>query len=54
MALKWWQQGRIDRIIAYCKQDVAVTRDLYRYGQDHHFIVFKNKAGHQVRIPVNW
>ncbi|WP_300462356.1 DEAD/DEAH box helicase [Desulfobacula sp.] len=54
MALKWWQQGKIDKIIAYCKQDVAVTRDLYRYGKDHQFIVFRNKAGHQVRIPVKW
>lgn len=54
MALKWWKQGKIDKIIAYCKQDVKVTRDLYRYGKDNRFIVFKNKAGHQVRIPVSW
>ena len=54
MALKWWQQGKIDKLIAYCKQDVKVTRDLYRYGKDHQFLVFKNKAGNRVRVPVMW
>jgi len=54
MALKWWKQGRMDKIIEYCKQDVKVTRDLYMYGRENQFLVFKNKADRQVRIPVNW
>lgn len=54
MALQWWKQGKIDRIIEYCKQDVKVTRDLYLFGKEKQFLVFKNKAGQQVRIPVNW
>ncbi|MCP3874328.1 MAG: DEAD/DEAH box helicase [Desulfobacteraceae bacterium] len=54
MALKWWEQGKIDKIIDYCKQDVKVTRDLYLYGKKNQFIVFKNKSGNQVRIPVRW
>ncbi|MCK4767231.1 MAG: hypothetical protein KAS28_02510, partial [Desulfobacula sp.] len=53
MALKWWEQGRIDKIIEYCKQDVKVTRDLYLYGKENQFLVFKNKSGNQVRVPVN-
>ncbi len=54
MALKWWSEGKIDKIISYCKQDVKVTRDLYLYGKEHQFLLFKNKAEHQVRVPVNW
>ena len=54
MALEWWKQGKIDKIVAYCTQDVRVTRDLYLYGRDNGFLVFKNKAGYQVRVPVNW
>ena len=53
MALKWWEQGRIDKIIEYCKKDVKVTRDLYLYGKENQFLVFKNKSGNQVRVPVN-
>jgi DEAD/DEAH box helicase domain-containing protein len=54
MALQWWQQGLVDKIIQYCTQDVRVTRDLYLFGRDNRFLVFKNKAGHQVRVPVAW
>jgi len=53
-ALKWWEQGKIDKIIEYCRQDVKVTRDLYCFGKENQFLVFKNKAGNQVRLPVNW
>lgn len=53
-ALKWWKEGRLDDIIAYCKQDVAVTRDLYRYGMDHGHLLFTNKAKRKVRLPVDW
>jgi DEAD/DEAH box helicase domain-containing protein len=54
MALQWWQQGEVDKIIQYCTQDVRVTRDLYRFGRDNRFLIFRNKAGHLVRIPVSW
>ena len=53
-ALEWWKQGRLDDIIAYCKQDVRVTREIYLYGRQHGYLIFRNKAGHQVRVPVSW
>ncbi len=54
MALKWWQEGKMDKILEYCKQDVRVTKDLFLYGKKHHFLIFKNKAGNQVRVPIDW
>ncbi len=54
LALKWWQEGRLDLIVDYCTQDVRVTHELYAYGRDNGFLLFKNKAGHHVRIPVDW
>ncbi|MCM2285802.1 MAG: DEAD/DEAH box helicase [Desulfobacula sp.] len=54
MALKWWEQGEIDKIVAYCRQDVQVTKDLYLFGKQNRFLLFKNKAGQGVRIPVAW
>ena len=53
-ALRWWKQGRIREIIDYCKQDVAITRDLFLYGEQNGYLLFKNKAGNKVRIPVDW
>ncbi|OGR28690.1 MAG: DEAD/DEAH box helicase [Desulfobacterales bacterium RIFOXYA12_FULL_46_15] len=54
MALKWWEQGEIEKIVAYCRQDVQVTKDLYLFGKQNQFLLLKNKAGQGVRIPVNW
>ena len=53
-ALEWWKQGEIQKIIDYCRQDVAVTRDLYLFGRDHGYLVFENKAKKAVRLPVAW
>jgi DEAD/DEAH box helicase domain-containing protein len=53
-ALAWWKQGRIADIIAYCRQDVAVTRDLFLFGLRHGHLIFRNKAEKIVRLPVDW
>ncbi|MBU1003440.1 MAG: DEAD/DEAH box helicase [Proteobacteria bacterium] len=53
-ALEWWKEGRIDEIITYCKQDVAVTRDLFLYGRENGYLLFTNKAKNVVRLPVSW
>lgn len=53
-ALAWWKEGRIDNIITYCRQDVAVTRDLFLYGLHHGHLLFRNKAEKTVRLPVDW
>ena len=53
-ALKWWREGRIDEIVAYCREDVRLTRDLYWHGRDKGFLLFDNKAGQRVRVPVDF
>ncbi len=53
-ALRWWKQGRIREIIDYCRLDVEITRDLFLYGKKNGYLLFNNKAGNTVRIPVNW
>lgn len=53
-ALQWWQEGRILEIIAYCRQDVKLTRDLYRYGRQEGYLLYVDKAQNVLRIPVAW
>ncbi|MBG0791016.1 MAG: DEAD/DEAH box helicase [Desulfovibrionaceae bacterium] len=53
-ALKWWKEGRLDLITEYCRQDVAVTRDVYLFGREHGHVLFTNKAGKKVKVPVDW
>jgi DEAD/DEAH box helicase domain-containing protein len=53
-ALQWWQEGRLREIIDYCKMDVQLTRDLFRFGRKNGYLIFSNRDGRRVRIPVNW
>lgn len=34
-AVEWWRQGDKDKVIAYCRDDVEITRDLFLYGLRH-------------------
>ncbi|MDH5298212.1 MAG: DUF1998 domain-containing protein, partial [Desulfobulbaceae bacterium] len=54
MALEWYRQGRIDKIIDYCIKDVEITRDLLRYGVENGHLLFRNKAGQLVRCLVRF
>ncbi|BBO79836.1 hypothetical protein DSCO28_04020 [Desulfosarcina ovata subsp. sediminis] len=53
-ALKWWKEGKMAKILTYCRSDVAITRDLFQFGRDNHYLLFQNKAKQTVRLPVRW
>lgn len=52
LALQWFAQGRMDLLRSYCRKDVAITRDLFLYGLRENHLLFRNKAGKVVRLPV--
>ncbi len=53
-ALEWWKEGSVDLIREYCRMDVEITRKVFEYGQEKGYILFANKAGQKVRVPVDW
>jgi DEAD/DEAH box helicase domain-containing protein len=53
-ALQWWKEGRIRQLIDYCKMDVKITRDLFLFGRKNGYLIFADRAGRRVRIPVQW
>jgi DEAD/DEAH box helicase domain-containing protein len=53
-ALRWWKEGRLREILDYCRMDVEITRDLFVFGRDRGYLLFNNKAGVTVRVPVDW
>lgn len=52
-ALAWYREGRIDLIQKYCRKDVEITRDLLHFALEHGFLLFQNKSGKVVRLPLN-
>lgn len=53
-ALRWWKEGKTEEIAVYCRKDVNLTRRLYLYGLEHGHLLFTNKGGARVRVPVNF
>lgn len=53
-ALRWWQEGKVEEIAAYCRKDVDITRRVYLYGLERGFVLFTNKAGQKVRAMVDF
>jgi DEAD/DEAH box helicase domain-containing protein len=54
MALKWYKEGKMEEIISYCRQDVKITRDIFLFGLENRYLLFQNKAGSVVRVPVDF
>jgi DEAD/DEAH box helicase domain-containing protein len=52
-SLQWVREGRLDLVERYCQRDVEITRDLFLYALQHGFLLFTNKAGHRVRLPLD-
>jgi len=53
-AVRWFKEGKIERVINYCKHDVKLTKELYEYGKKNGYLLFKDKYERILRIPVNW
>ena len=53
-ALQWYKEGRMEEIVSYCRQDVKITRDIFLFGLENRYLLFKNKAGTIVRLPVDF
>ncbi len=51
-AVRWWKQGKVEKIREYCIDDVRVTKELYDYAMENHKLIFKD--GRQMKeIPLN-
>ena len=54
VSLQWYKEGKIDKIIEYCKQDVAITRDLFLYGESHGYVKYSTRSGVAKDLKVDW
>jgi DEAD/DEAH box helicase domain-containing protein len=54
-AVAWFRKGETEKLTDYCRQDVAVTRDLFLYGLENGYLVFKEKKEERrLRLKVDW
>jgi DEAD/DEAH box helicase domain-containing protein len=53
-ALQWFREGRLVDIAEYCCYDVKITRLVHEFGCKHKQVLFKNRFGTRIAVPVNW
>lgn len=54
VSLQWYKEGKINKIIQYCRQDVEITRDLYLFGEKNGFVRYQSRSGNPLELKVDW
>lgn len=53
-ALRWWRAGQVGRVVEYCRQDVELTWELYRFGCENGYVRYWDGEGRLCRVEVEW
>ena len=53
-AVRWYRQGQVDKLLAYCQRDVELTRDVYEFGRRRGFVHYQDRNYRMQKLPVNW
>ncbi|MDE3087779.1 MAG: ribonuclease H-like domain-containing protein [Chloroflexota bacterium] len=53
-AIRWFREGKIDQLTAYCRDDVSITKQLFERGRDHGFVQYVDRDGRTKRVAVSW
>ncbi len=53
-SLAWYKEGRLDLIEEYCRRDVQVTAELFRYGRENGYLLYSDHQGRPMRVPACW
>ncbi len=51
-AITWWKQGEIEKIKAYCLDDVKITKKIYDYAMKNAKLYYKD-GGKKIAIPLD-
>ncbi len=44
-AQKWWKEGQVEKVRAYCLNDVKITKELYEYAKAHGILKYMDFDG---------
>jgi DEAD/DEAH box helicase domain-containing protein len=54
LAIQWFREGKLDQLIAYCCDDVSLTKRLFEFGRDNGYVAFVDRNGQKKNVKVNW
>jgi DEAD/DEAH box helicase domain-containing protein len=53
-AIRWFQEGKLLEIAEYCCYDVKITRLVHEYGAAYHRLLYRNRFGNKLTVPISW
>jgi DEAD/DEAH box helicase domain-containing protein len=53
-AIRWYKEGRLHEIAEYCCYDVKLTKLVHEYGLRHRQLLYTNRFGKKLTVPVKW
>lgn len=52
-SLVWWAEGKIDKVVEYCIEDVRITKEIYEFALKTGGIKFMDPAGEVRELRLN-
>jgi DEAD/DEAH box helicase domain-containing protein len=53
-AVRWFREGKLQKVIDYCKRDVEVTWRVYDFGRQNRHVLILDRQLRPRRVPVPW
>ncbi len=53
-AIHWFREGKLLEIAEYCCFDVKITKLVYEYGAANQQLLYTNRFGNKLSVPVAW
>ena len=54
ISLQWYKEGKMDKIIEYCIQDVEITRDVFLHGVEKGHLFYDSRSKGRQKMEVDW
>jgi DEAD/DEAH box helicase domain-containing protein len=54
LAIQWYRQGLIDKVLDYCQKDVELTWRVYQHGRTHHQVFYRDRSYRKRSVAVAW
>lgn len=53
-AVQWYKAGELEKLLEYCRSDVALTQQLYAFGKQHGHLLYWDRNRRKQRVAVAW
>jgi DEAD/DEAH box helicase domain-containing protein len=53
-AVRWFREGQWEPLTRYCREDVALTRELFTHCLEKGYLLYADRRGTSLRLPTPW